>query len=211
MSETSATIADAVDHVIEVAAGLGTPSGLVGHSLGGQITLLAQVLRPELFAAEIVIDPAYGAAPAEAPGMSRWADDIERRGPAALSGFFAPALGTLSPETRNDVNDSLAATDGGALASYLRSEYLEEDSVGLAPRTAEMAARRARPVLAIHSSERGAEFERSLVSPAGSAVTRWDGFGHFLQLEDPTRFATELSAWLRALHPPESLPHGSSR
>ena len=194
--EHPATVPGAVDRVVAATEAVSAPAILIGHSMGGQITLLAHVQRPELVAAEVVVDPAYGADRAEAEGMNVWADEIAHSGADALEAFFASGFGRLPQSARDAVLADLRATTPAVLASYLRSEYLDAGAIGLFDATATVAARRSRPVFALHSSVRGADVEHALRPPTGSVVRQWNGHGHFLHLEDPARFAQELAAWL---------------
>lgn len=191
------TIPNAVDHVISIAESLSSPAVLVGHSMGGQITLRVHARRPDLVAAEVVLDPAYGAAASDAASMAILEDAIRSSGPGALVDFFESGFGQLDADNRETILADLHATGSGVLASYLRSEYLDPDSIGFRPSTEVAAALRTRPLLAIHSSERAAGIERELLPPPGSVVQLWHGHGHFLHLEDPERFAHVAVNWLR--------------
>ncbi len=191
------TVHAAADRLVnELTAGPG-PATLIGHSMGAQITLLAHLRAPDLVTSEIVIDPAYGAEDDESLSMNEWAARIEAFGHSEIRQFFAEAFTPALPAlARERIVTDLLATDPRVIAAYLRSEYVDHDAIGLKSAARPAAAERTRPVLALHSSERGAEFESTLASPFGSQVEQWPGHGHYLHLEDPARFVHRLTEWL---------------
>lgn len=192
-------VRDAAAHLAEAAAALPQRPLLVGHSMGAQVTLLAHQALGEKLAGEVVIDPAYGSGSTREEAAD-WADQIDRYGHAAVHDFFASALGErMSPEDRALILSDLNRTPSEIIAAYLRSEYAEDDSVGLRSRTGTAAALRTRPVLAIHSTSHGAEYEASLLSPQGSRVEEWPEHGHYLHLEDTDRFASSVAAFADSL------------
>jgi pimeloyl-ACP methyl ester carboxylesterase len=173
------------------------PAILVGHSLGGQVTALAHVERPDLVVAEVVIDPAYGHPDGDRPALEEWAGAIERAPSATVEAFVDGAFGpSTPPQVRTAVLHDLRATDPAAFVTYLRSEYLDPDAMGLESASAAVLSRRTRPCLAVYSTATAAAFERRI----GTAnILVWPGHGHYLHLEDPARFAGDLRAWLDAL------------
>lgn len=191
----TADIPGATRTVLDVLRALDAPAVLVGHSMGAQITLLAQAERPDLVDSEVVLDPAYGST-ADRDEMARWADEIEAAGHDRLRAFFAEATDSpLLDDVRADVLADLRATPVPATVRYLRSEYVDAGAIGLLPATTAAAARRRRPVLAIHTTEIGAATEASLPAPDGSRIARWGGHSHFLHLERPDRLGREIAAW----------------
>lgn len=195
-STAPSTIPAAARALTDLLEGDTGPALLVGHSMGAQVTLLAAVQSPHLVLGEVVIDPAYGAADGEREHMERWASDIDRIGHPAVDEFFRSAIGTRTPDASASlILQDLYSTPPPVIASYLRSEYVDEGSIGLESSTRSAASHRSRPVLAIHSSAAGAALESSLASPEGSMVVRWEGHGHYLHLEDPDGFVSALSVW----------------
>lgn len=190
-----ARITPAAIEVGELLRELSAPAVVVGHSMGAQISLLAHTLAPESTLAEVVIDPAYGAPETERTVMARWAARIAAHGPDELTHFFREAIRGLDDETADDVLADLARTPVDTVASYLRSEYVDSDAIGLLPATRMAAARRTRPVLAIHSNPSAAALERTLPSPACSRVIEWERSHHFLHLQYPDRFVALLDSW----------------
>ena len=188
-------ISSAAHELVDLLHSFDSPAVLVGHSLGAQVTLLAQSEAPHHVQAEVVIDPAYDADDDERDELSRWADRIERRGHDELLTFFAEALIGVDEPVRSQIMLDLQQTSVAAIVQYLRSEYLDSDSIGLHSATVRAAQARTRPVLAIHSTPRAAERSRLLPSPAGSEVVEWPGYHHFLHLQDPARFASGMASW----------------
>ncbi|GAB2622794.1 hypothetical protein GCM10027067_38700 [Pseudactinotalea suaedae] len=173
------------------------PAILVGHSLGGQVTTLAHVARPDLVVAEAVIDPAYGHPDRDRARLEEWALSVERAPLATVEAFVNGAFGPATPEgVRASVLADLRGTDPAAFASYLRSEYLDPGAIGLASASAAVLAGRRRPTLAFYSTESAADLERRT---GRAKVLVWPGHGHYLHLEDPARFVTELDEWLDTL------------
>ncbi len=192
------TIDGALAAVRRVLDEIGAPVVVVGHSMGGQISLTLAVDDPRVVG-EVVIDPAYGATAAEADASAAWAGRIEAIGHAAVREFFDEALGRRLPaDSRRAVLADVEATDPAAIASYLRSEYLGPEAIGRADRSAELADRRRVPLLAMYSNEAAAAFERAHAR-ADATIEVWPGRGHYLQLEEPDRFCRRLQAWLAEL------------
>lgn len=198
-TDRDATIASATRHVIEHLEREGVPSLLVGHSMGAQVTLLAQATRPELVTSEVVLDPAYNSTESPAT-LRRWAQSIESGGHGVLVSFFERGLGrdVPAPDAAQVLSD-VVATSIPVILSYLRSEYLDEESIGLLPATIGAAARRQRPVLAFHTTTAGARLEEQLPAPPGSSTRFLRGLHHFLHLERPADIVAELQGWLSQL------------
>src|SRR5437773_2676958 len=84
------------------------PVVAVGHSMGGQIVVELALERPDLVAAVVVIDPAYGADEAEAAMFEKRLAALQKDGAAAA----VRQLGLPAGEVR----DQLLATPGHVLA-----------------------------------------------------------------------------------------------
>lgn len=191
------SIGGATQSLIDLLRGIGRPSVIVGHSLGGQVTMRAHGAVPALVSSEVVIDPAYGGASSDRAAMRRWADEIDAGGHEAIAEFFESAAKGLDRADLERLRADLAATSASVIAGYLRSEYVDADAVGLLPTSARAAALRRKPVLALHSSSEGVARERALPSPAGSRIDLWQGSGHYLHLQHPLDFAELLVRWAR--------------
>lgn len=194
-SARPASIHDAAAEVIETLSALDRPAIVVGHSMGAQATLLAAGAVPELVLGEVVIDPAYNADGGDRAELADWAGHIATAGHAAVEGFFADAAASLGHDGRARVLRDLAETPATTIEAYLRSEYLDDDAIGLSPRSAAAAAARRRPVLALHSNAAAARRSEQMPAPRGSRVVVWLGHGHYLHLEAPARFVGLLDQW----------------
>ena len=195
-SSADRTIAAAAAEVEALIRALDAPAALVGHSMGAQVTTRAHTAAPDAVLTEVVLDPAYGADADTRSEMAAWADDIASNGHAAVDGFFAEAIAGLAAADRERLRADLLATSPDTIARYLRSEYVDEDAIGLLPASARAAAMRTRRVLAVHSSLEGLAREQRLPSPRGSRIDVWQGHGHYFHLEDPERFASLLADWV---------------
>ncbi|GAA1232842.1 pimeloyl-ACP methyl ester carboxylesterase [Microbacterium phyllosphaerae] len=193
-----ATIAQGVRMVVDVLEGLASPAVLVGHSMGAQVTMLAHGHAPDLVQSEVVVDAAYAGAAESRQNMADWATAIEREGLPRVSEFFASATVGMLPGDARRVLADLHDTAPAVIASYLRSEYVDPDAIGLSPATEAAASARRRPVLSLHSTLDSVQREASLHTPPGSASQLWEGYGHYLHLEDPQRFVRVLDEWRNA-------------
>lgn len=191
-----ATIARAAAQTVELLRDLGEPAVLVGHSMGAQVTMLAHGQAPECVRSEVVVDAAYAGDAESRPQMAEWATDIERHGLSRVSEFFVSATRGMSSAEAQRVQADLSATDPAVIASYLRSEYVDPDAIGLSPATERVARSRRKPVLSLHSTTESVQREASLFTPSGSVSQLWEGHGHYLHLEDPQRFVRVLDDWL---------------
>lgn len=190
-----ATVSHAADELAATLAAFDEPVLIVGHSMGAQVTMLAHARVPHLVLSEVVIDPAYAGEAGSRPEMAAWATRIEDRGLSAVSDFFASATSGMSTHDARQVMADMRLTSPADIASYLRSEYVDADAVGLAPHTARVARLRKHPVLSVHSTQASEDRESSLPSPPGSASEIWPGHGHYLHLEDADRFVALLARW----------------
>ncbi|MGN7979226.1 alpha/beta fold hydrolase [Microbacterium sp. 22195] len=192
---TEFTVRAAAELLAEMLADARSPAIIVGHSMGAQVTLLAHIAHPDAVSSEVVIDPAYGAAPESASGMAEWAARIRQYGMDEVSDFFGAATRSMDSALADRVLSDLHATSPEAIARFLLSEYVDDGAVGCSPATHAAAAMRRRPVLSLHSNQDSAGREASLESPAGSRSVTWRGHGHYLHLEDPDRFVRLLDEW----------------
>lgn len=189
------TVAHGAEQLTATLEGLPSPAVLVGHSMGAQVTLLAHAGAPHRVLSEVVIDPAYAGDADSRAEMAAWADRIAREGHPAVSDFFQSATDGLTGSTADQLLTDLRQTAPDVIASYLRSEYVDDGAIGLNPGTAFAAAGRRHRVLSVHSTDASAQREASLPSPAGSESQTWQRHGHFLHLQDPDRFVAVLDRW----------------
>lgn len=61
---------------------------LIGHSMGGQLTLYVHTHYPQLVAGEVVLDPALGASEEEVAGQSAMLDNLRRDAYATIESFI---------------------------------------------------------------------------------------------------------------------------
>lgn len=205
-SKGAATVSHAARQLVSVIQELPRPAVLVGHSMGAQLTLLAHAEVPDLVHSEVVIDPAYAGDATSRQEMENWAAQIELLGLPSVSDFFADATIGMAPADAARVLEDLRATDPAVIASYLRSEYVDSDAIGLNPVTARIARQRCRPVLSVHSTRESVQREAHLPTSPGSKSEVWKGHGHYLHLEDPQRFVALLDDWRVAHAERETAP-----
>ncbi|NEG88526.1 alpha/beta fold hydrolase [Bifidobacterium aerophilum] len=167
---------------------------LIGHSMGGQLTLHVHVHHPELVAGEVVIDPALGAKADEVAGQPVMLKALRDDACDTIESFIQGAFSAYTPQRmREAVVADIRRADPRALADYYQSEYMDPESFGNWDPAIAMMKRRTKPTLGIYTTPARADFERT----AGTRdVSIWSGgHGHFLFLEDPVRFADEVVSW----------------
>lgn len=165
------------------------PVVAIGHSMGGQVVSALAVEHPEMVAASVVIDPAYGADDAEmalAPGRLA---ALRARGAAAALGVTGDALPA-------GYRARLLATPGYVLAGCFAGMYTDPDAFGAREYSERYLARRRQPVLALYSREEPAAWESALPAHPRSDVVVWPAEGHFLHLRRPGEFTGVLHRWL---------------
>lgn len=172
--------------------GLG-PVAAVGHSMGAQVVTVLAVEYPELVAALVVADPAYGA------------DDVEQAlipgRLAALRAHGAAAGIEMFDVPEGPIREQFLATPGFVLADCYAGMYTDPGAFGARPASDAYLARRPCPVLSVRASEEAARWERSVARPAGSRVTVCGGVSHYLHRDRPEAFAREAAIWLGTLSP----------
>lgn len=167
---------------------------LIGHSMGGQLSLYVHVHYPELVAGEIVMDPALGAEDAEIAGQPTLLKALTDDAYGTTEGFIQGAFSPYTPQSvREMVVEDVRRTNPQAIADYFRSEYMDPESFGNRKPAVAMGLKRTKPTLGIYLTPARAEFERE----CGTAdVEIWSGgHGHFMFLEDPVRFSDEVVSW----------------
>ena len=167
------------------------PVVAIGHSMGGQIVAELALEYPELVAAVVVVDPAYGADEEEAATFRQRLAALRQDGPeAALRQLEALA---------GEVRDQLLATPGPVLAESYAGMYTDPDAFGARSAAAARLAALTRPLLCVRPVPSMAAWDLSLSLPYGSRVVLWNGCGHFLHHERPTQFVDLVESWLTAL------------
>ena len=179
---------------------------VVGHSLGAAIASSLAVERPGLARGIVVLDPPYAAEP-EFAGMAEGMKEA-LRGPGchqAVKDLWRQVCYTdATPEWFKVLADrridllSQESLFGGYAALW-------DDPGGIAfrPGADDYLARRACPVLAIHTIRRMAEFERASFSDPRSHAIDWEGTGHWLQVERPLDVAEAVIGWASGIVEPQ--------
>lgn len=83
------------------------PSGeqvlLIGHSMGGQLTLCVHTHYPQLVAGEVVLDPALGVSEEEVAGQSAMLDNLRRDAYATIESFIHGAFSRFTSDKAKTV------------------------------------------------------------------------------------------------------------
>lgn len=173
---------------------------LVGHSMGGQVSMLVHAQHPELVSGEVVIDPAYngGDSAAQIAETRRTLASLRRDPHGTMTQFARSAFsGYLGAQQRRTILDDVLRTNATALSDYFKSEYLGHDSFGLHRDTLRVARHRTRPVLGFYPSAQRGDLELA-ANPErlDVQVSVWGtDHGHFMHVEDPVRFSSETVTW----------------
>ncbi|MEM7610606.1 MAG: alpha/beta hydrolase [Pseudomonadota bacterium] len=191
------TVAGFADDVVAVADALALERiVLVGHSMGGLVSLAAAAQMPERTVAVIAADSLHNAeqgySPEQAaPMIAAYEADFGGSIGAAFSGMAGaaidPAVGAWivaeGQAARPDVSIAL-------LHDYTRIDQRDFFRMAGVPiRAINAAAGGFVPPTLIETNQQFADFDATII----------DGVGHFLQLEAPARFNTALAAELDAL------------
>ncbi|HWD77663.1 MAG TPA: alpha/beta hydrolase [Kribbella sp.] len=175
------------------------PVVAVGHSMAGQIVAELALERPDLVAAVVAVDPAYGADDTEVA-------TFEERLEALRTGGAAAAVRQLGLPP-GKVRDQMLATPAHVLAESYAGMYTDPGAFGARPAAAAHLAGLTRPLLCLRPTPSMAAWDITLSLPYGSRIVLWDGCTHFLHHERPRRFINLVESWLSAL--PEALGVGS--
>ncbi|TCC08349.1 alpha/beta hydrolase [Kribbella soli] len=169
------------------------PVVAVGHSMGGQIVAELALQRPDLVAAVVAIDPAYGADEAEAATFEQRLTALRNDGPEAAVRQLGLSAGAI--------RDQLLATPGHVLAESYAGMYTDPDAFGARPAAVTRLAGLTQPLLCIRPTPEMAAWDIGLSLPYGSRVVLWNGCGHFLHHERPAQFVNLIESWLTSLAP----------
>lgn len=171
------------------------PVVAIGHSMGGQIVAQLALERPDLVAAVVAIDPAYGADEAEVATFAERLAALRKDGAVAAVGQLGLPAGA--------VRDQLLATPGHVLAESYAGMYTDPDAFGARPAAAARLAGLTRPLLCIRPDPAMAAWDIGLTLPYGSRIVLWNGCGHFLHQERPQQFVNLVKSWLTSLPRPQ--------
>jgi pimeloyl-ACP methyl ester carboxylesterase len=87
---------------------------------------------------------------------------------------------------------------GAHVPSWTAARTWVPEQFGFRPQSEAFLVGRRCPVLSIWRREEQAEWERSIVSGAGSLVLAWEGQGHWLHQERPDDFHAAVLDWIPA-------------
>lgn len=169
------------------------PVVAVGHSMGAQVVTALAVEHPDLVAALVAADPAYGADDAEQELIPGRLAALRADGGAAAVAMFGLAQGRIK--------DQFLATPGFVLAECYAGMYTDPGAFGTRQAAEDYLPRRRCPVLSIWSMEELAAWERTIARPAGSRLVGWGGVSHYLHRDRPVAFAREIQTWLGTQDP----------
>lgn len=176
---------------------------LAGHSMGGQVAVRLALERPDQVAALVVVDPAYGAEPAEMELAPSRLADLRARATAAGVHFVDAAFPLRRPlGLWRAAREQMARTPGPALADLYESMYLAPSSIGPTAAAADALADLARlaiPVLSLYSSAGAARVAGQFTFAPGSRIEVWPGTTHYLHQQRPAAFARLVDTWLSSV------------
>lgn len=173
---------------------------LVGHSLGGPIAYTFLRLFPEKTKALVLVDaevtaPQATAAYREAQ-KARYAKNVHALSGPAGSKYFASRIEAMfsprtPPEWREQIRAKMLATP-----EHVRVAAVSSPSQLDPPKPGEAFAL---PVLAIQASPSSDALNAALRNIFPHVrIDKWDGYGHFVMVEDPERFNQTLQSFLAA-------------
>jgi pimeloyl-ACP methyl ester carboxylesterase len=175
------------------------PVVAVGHSMGAQVVTSLAVEYPDLVAAVVVIDPAYGATGDEIGLIPRRLDDLRARGwPAAWEITRSGFLPSSPPVLRTRHARAMRAMTAAALAGCYEGMYTAAGAYGIRPASELYLSRRTCPTMGFYSRPDAAAWEQPLLGDR-SRVVVWEGSGHYLHEERPAEFCLLLDSWVQGL------------
>ncbi len=155
------------DDVAAVLGSLGISRCLVfGHSAGAEVAVSLAVRRPELVAALVCVDPAYGAAEDDLPRLTQLIHDLGTpRGRLIASEYMARIDGPDTPPelARRHRERPLSAPPDVVEASF-RGFTLGAAAFRVRPTTDEALARRRVPLFAVYRNAERAEVGRAFAT-----------------------------------------------
>jgi 3-oxoadipate enol-lactonase len=174
---------------------------IVGHSLGGYVTLaFAEKYASKLRAYGLVHSTALADAEAAKANRDRAAETIKRQGIGTFVEGLVPKL--FAPAHAETMGEQVEAAK--TIGRGTAPEAAIATAVGMKLRPDRSAVLRdaAVPVLLVAGEEDGVvPPERTLVEQAGPAARRalLENCGHMSMYEQPERIAAELTAWMESI------------
>jgi pimeloyl-ACP methyl ester carboxylesterase len=197
------------DWLIGALEALGQPVDLVGHDVGGSITLRVAMSRPDLLRSWVsdtvgTLDPEYV-----------WHDlargwQSPETGPATVAAVLG---GTIAERTDRmtgfgipaPIAEQIAAAQGPEMGRAILRYYPSVAQPALIEAGKDLASAAARPGLAIIATADqliGSEQMRTRsAARAGAEVARLEGLGHWWMAQDPALAAATLTSFWARAHP----------
>ena len=169
----------------------------VGHSLGAVVVSALAVERPELVSAVVVVDPSYGVSEQEWPERLELLRAVRARGPVAAAEAVRSWAGPTTPEWLVEwLARRALGCDPAVLEACLAGLFEAPDEICSRAGAEAYLVRRAQPVLAVHTTPAGADWERRLYGDPHSRSVVWEDVGHWAQIERAPEFAGLLAVWV---------------
>ncbi len=173
----------------------------VGHSLGGLIIATLAIEHPELVAACIAVDPAYGAGETATSYMASVLDQL--KGPdclnATATAFSAMESDTTPLALRALHRRRVHGVDERVIIATLEGIYWGEGQFGRKAEAERYLAQRDCPVLALHVDPRRSAWEATTFRHPLSLAESFPGHGHWFHQEAFEEFNQYCEAWIAGL------------
>lgn len=170
---------------------------VVGHSLGGSVAAVLAVEYPELVRAMVAVEPAYGQPEAAVEWMREMSAQFGDDAGNELATQLQAATEPLAPAwLRTWHRRRGLGMRPDLLAQSFQDMYFSDTDISGQPRTDAYLARRTCPTLAFHRLPDMAEWERGMLTHAGSRVVSWEGGGHWLHQDRPVEFNALVLSWI---------------
>lgn len=174
---------------------------IVGHSAGAEVAVTAVVTRPTRFTACVAVDPAYGFSGGDRERIKSVVQRMDEVEPSVVAAeYFTLVEGINTPpelalsHSRTPLQESEATIRG-----IFRDFAFGPGSLHFRPSTDAALARRRVPLLAFYRNQVRAAVGAEFATARGDVVIVYDGAGHWLHQEEPTRFVGDVTKWLSTL------------
>jgi pimeloyl-ACP methyl ester carboxylesterase len=173
----------------------------VGHSLGGAVVTTLAVEHPELVAAVVAVDPAYGIEAEMLPMIEMLTTAMADDALGAAAAMFAMFYTDETPaHLRTWHLRRLLGDPPHVIHAVIANLYMGPDAWTARPEADAYVARRACPSFAVYADEARAACDRTAITEPGR-VEVWEGAGHFMHQERPEQFNETLRRWIAEVGP----------